>query len=163
MWVSGYERALGHGRAKVCPVMDEPAATRIATGKVWLVSWLPAILWAALIFFMSAVPGDGLPEMPVPQTDKLIHAAVFLVLSALCFRALARTTRLPPWAAMATAALLATLYGAGDEVHQMFTPGRNSDVADALADAVGAVAGALLAGALLMGAVKRHRARRRDG
>jgi VanZ family protein len=59
---------------------------------------------------------------------------------------------------MTTAALLATLYGAGDEVHQMFTPGRNSDIADALADAVGAAAGGLL-----MGAVKRHRTRRRDG
>jgi VanZ family protein len=138
--------------------MDEPAAAQIVTGKVWLLSWLPAILWAGLIFFMSAVPGDGLPEMPVPQTDKLIHAAVFLVLGAFCFRALARTTRLSPWPMMTTAALLATLYGAGDEVHQMFTPGRNSDVADALADAVGAAAGGLL-----MGAVKRHRTRRRDG
>lgn len=138
--------------------MDEPAVAPTVTGKVWLRSWLPAILWAALIFFLSAVPGDGLPKMPVPQTDKVIHAAVFLVLAALCFRGLARTTRLAPWPAMATAALLATLYGAGDEVHQMFTPGRNSDVADALADAVGAAAGGLL-----MVTVKRLRTRRRDG
>lgn len=107
---------------------------------------------------MSAIPGDGLPPLPMLQIDKLIHLAVYLVLGVLCFRALAATTRLRPLPLLAGAALLAAFYGAGDELHQMFTPGRHADLTDVLADAVGA-----LAGAWLMGATKRRRERRRDG
>ncbi|HET6282893.1 MAG TPA: VanZ family protein [Polyangia bacterium] len=139
---------------------DEMVRASGGPSSVWLslLAWLPPILWATLIFVLSAIPGDGLPPLPVAQTDKLIHAAVYLVLGVLCFRALARTTRLGPRAALAAAALLATLYGAGDELHQRFTPGRSPDLADVAADAFGAVAGVLL-----IGAVKRRRARRRDG
>ena len=39
--------------------------------------------------------------------------------------------------------LLATLFGVTDEIHQYFVPGRQADVFDVVADAVGALAGAL--------------------
>ena len=41
-----------------------------------------------------------------------------------------------------TAALLAVLYGLGDEVHQSFVPGRDASVGDVVADAAGALLGA---------------------
>jgi VanZ family protein len=40
--------------------------------------------------------------------------------------------------------LLTTLYGAFDEIHQWFTPGRSPDVHDLLADFLGATAGVLV-------------------
>jgi len=38
--------------------------------------------------------------------------------------------------------LIAAAYGATDELHQYFVPGRQADVADLLADAIGAIAAA---------------------
>jgi VanZ family protein len=40
------------------------------------------------------------------------------------------------------AVLLGILYGASDEVHQLFVPNRSSDVVDLLADTLGVMAGA---------------------
>lgn len=114
----------------------------------WLRAWLLPALWAGLIFAGSAIPGDGLPPLPGLQFDKLIHAAVYGVLGALALRALFRTTRLPPVTAIFTAAALAGLYGASDEFHQLFTPGRSADLVDLLADVLGAVGGAVLFGAV---------------
>ena len=42
----------------------------------------------------------------------------------------------------ALAIMLTTLWGITDEIHQAYVPGRNSDVQDVLADALGAVLGA---------------------
>jgi VanZ family protein len=110
----------------------------------WLRAWLPAIVWAALLFVASATPGRKLPPLPGANTDKLIHAGIYAVLGALCWRALRRTTRLSAARTVIVASALATLYGVSDEVHQAFTPGRTPDVHDALADAAGSLAGTLV-------------------
>ena len=52
------------------------------------------------------------------------------------------------------AVLLATLYGAFDEVHQAFTPGRSPDVRDVVADCLGAALG--VAAILLLIAIARR-------
>ena len=64
-----------------------------------------------------------------PPWDKLYHAGNFGVLAGLLYLASGRA-----WLALA----LASLYGAGDELHQAFVPGRSADAADWLADTVGA-------------------------
>ena len=46
------------------------------------------------------------------------------------------------WAMVALVAVLVSLYGVVDELHQSFTPGRDSSVLDWLADTVGGVVGA---------------------
>jgi len=100
--------------------------------------------WAALLFAASATPGNHLPPLPGTGTDKLVHGAIYAVLGALCWRGLRRTTRLPVARAVVVATALATLYGVSDELHQAFTPMRTPDIHDALADAVGSLAGALV-------------------
>jgi VanZ family protein len=100
-------------------------------------------LWGAvaahllLIFSLSSFP--QLPAPPGGFTDKQAHALAYGVLAALLCRALAggRLARVTVGRALA-AALLATAYGATDEWHQSFVPGRQSDAADLWADAVGA-------------------------
>ena len=82
----------------------------------------------------------------LPLKDKLVHFVEYLVLGGLCTYANLRTW---PWRhparTVALGAWIATAFGVSDELHQAFVPGRSSDIADVYADAIGAVAGALLA------------------
>jgi VanZ family protein len=106
--------------------------------KKTLLRWLPALAWAALIFFLSS--RRTLPEPPGPLAwDKLQHALGYAAGGFLLARAAGVRGR-----GLAVAIALGLLYGASDEVHQAFVPGRNSDVHDWLADAVGVVAGAFI-------------------
>jgi VanZ family protein len=69
--------------------------------------------------------------------DKLAHFGAYAVLGLLVARALPPRGRLP-WLAF----LLGSLYGASDEFHQHFVPGRSVDVFDWVADSLGVIAGA---------------------
>ena len=76
--------------------------------------------------------------------DKLAHATVFAVLTALLAVALQGRPPQPgarwalrPGAALAVAALLAGAVGVADELHQATLPGRVAGLDDLLADAVG--------------------------
>ena len=101
-----------------------------------LLGWMPAILWGAVIFALSAQP--TLPN-PASVGDKQAHAFAYGLLALLCLMALAGWR----WRRIASASLLgafviAVLYGVSDEFHQSFVPGRSPDVADVAADAMGA-------------------------
>jgi len=82
-----------------------------------------------------------------------VHGVLFGTLAALLVLALRGGHRWTPWRAAIGAALLATIYGATDEIHQMWNPERMPDVLDALANAVGAT----LAGALTLAVPCRNR------
>jgi VanZ family protein len=100
----------------------------------------------AAIFYASRGPGPDLP--PVENADKVLHAGAYGVLAGLAAWALARGRLRATTARMAlTAWAVAAVYGASDELHQCFVPGRQSDWRDLAADAIGAaaVAGALWA------------------
>jgi VanZ family protein len=70
--------------------------------------------------------------------DKLIHASVWCMLGALFALAAPRPTRRATLVAIAAA----VVFGASDELHQSFVPGRDASLLDLLADAVGATVGA---------------------
>ena len=96
--------------------------------------WGPALLWAGCIFLFS-----GFPTTPVPlehDLDKVAHFGAYFVLGALLSWGGTRRA-LPAVVAM----LIGSAYGASDEIHQMFVPGRFPDVIDWLADTAGAIAG----------------------
>lgn len=94
--------------------------------------------WAALLFALSSLPGGRVPTSPLsfPGDDKVVHAGVYAVLGGLLRVATGRT---------GAAVTLAAAYGASDEFHQSFVPGRDADVLDWLADVAGAVLGAAFA------------------
>jgi VanZ family protein len=75
--------------------------------------------------------------------DKLLHGAGYALLGALVAGALSGPARRPARVAL-LAALAAAAFGATDELHQAFVPGRSCDVRDWMADAVGALLGAAL-------------------
>lgn len=108
-------------------------------------AWWPAFGWAGFVFILSAIPGTQLPNVPGAQIDKVVHAAIYVVMGLLCLRGVRRASALTGGRAVIMAACIAALYGVTDELHQIFTPNRSPDWHDAVADAVGGLLGALLA------------------
>jgi VanZ family protein len=102
--------------------------------------WAPPLAWAATIFLLTSIPS---PQLSAPRgSDKVAHALVYGILGALTARSLlAAPRRRSAWIA---AALGLITYGALDEFHQRFIPGRFADVGDWAADSAGAVAGLTL-------------------
>jgi len=111
----------------------------------WLgpvIRWAPAVLWAAMIFGLSSM--SSLPAPPAGLTDKHAHFGTYGAFAALLVwgltdRSPSRTT----WGTVAAAVALATLYGASDEWHQSFVPGRDVSALDLAADAAGAAMAAV--------------------
>ena len=103
-----------------------------------LLHWLPAALWAALIFALSS--RSSVPTPGFAGGDKILHFGAYAVLGLLLAHA-ARRSGLPPLWAVA----IGLLYAASDEWHQGFVPGRMPDAADWIADAAGVVSGVWVA------------------
>jgi VanZ family protein len=98
----------------------------------------------ALIWVLSSMRLEGLPVHRVPLKDKGVHFVEFGVLGFFAAHAVRHTWgHRPVGRLIATAALIAFGWGVLDELHQAFVPGRNGDVRDIIADALGSVAGAV--------------------
>lgn len=98
---------------------------------------LPFLAWCVFIFTVSSIPQARIPNF-VNYTDKMVHAGVYFTLCWLAHVAF----RFQPAVFLRTHALLlawvfVVLFGISDEYHQMFTPGRTSEVLDLAADAAG--------------------------
>jgi VanZ family protein len=97
--------------------------------------FLSALAYMGLIFYLSSLP-DLVAPLQFSYGDKVLHLGEYGILSTLLMLA-----GLPPWPAFAISAV----YGATDELHQRFVPGRDGNGWDWAADA----AGAFLASAML--------------
>jgi VanZ family protein len=95
----------------------------------------------ALIFIGSSIPARMLPRSPIFSKDKLLHAAEYAALGALACRAALGRVR-TGWAVL-IGILVASVFGASDELHQLLVPGRQCDVFDWTADTAGGALGAL--------------------
>jgi VanZ family protein len=96
--------------------------------------FIPALLWASLIFVLSSRP--RLPDLPLTfdGIDKAAHALFFGILCAWVVFGVGHRGR----AALVVGMAATSLYGAFDEIHQMFVPGRSPDILDWIADTTGA-------------------------
>jgi VanZ family protein len=122
----------------------------------WLRAFGPALLYMLLIWGLSSFPIQ-VDFSRVPLRDKGVHFVEYGTLSVLLTHALRTTApQRNAVAIWASAALITVVWGAIDEIHQAYVPGRFSDVGDLIADACGAVTGALL---YLL--IRRHRDRTR--
>ena len=104
-----------------------------------LVRWLPAAAWLIVIFGLSSIPDHGPPRFQLVGFDKLAHLAEYAVLGFLVARAVS-PGRAAVWAVLA-GLLAGILVGSLDETYQRTVPGRDVDVLDVVADAVGARVG----------------------
>lgn len=108
--------------------------------------WRPSVLWALLIEAMVLWPNP--PEAPHGWTiiwldflklDRMVHAALFAVLTVLLIRAWLVAWR--PQRAAVAAFGLSAVFGAFTELQQHFIPTRAMEFGDFLADAAGAAVG----------------------
>jgi len=106
------------------------------------VAFLPALAYAGVIFYLSAQP-NPLPFLPrsILAQDKILHLVEYGGLATLLTWGL-RSLRVAPRRAFLIALLVASGYGASDEIHQYFVPNRECDVYDWMADTAGAALGA---------------------
>jgi len=98
--------------------------------------WAAVIAWMGVIFFLSAQ--SKLPDLTpgLPGLEEIGgHLIAYGVLAALLWWALRGTgVRYPAtWALV-----LAVSYGATDEFHQSFVPGRDMSLSDLMVDLIGA-------------------------
>ena len=96
----------------------------------------------ALIFVVSSIEVQVPAVRHFPLRDKGIHFVEYAILGWLCAGAALRTwADKPARYAAGVAIAVAVFWGLSDEIHQAFVPGRSSEVADFVADALGGVFG----------------------
>jgi VanZ family protein len=111
---------------------------------------LYAVAWGLFLLALTSWPSP--PEVPVvssiPDFDKVVHATLYGVQGFLLYFAIRWPGQRPLWVRVLTVGGLLALFGALDEVHQIWIPGRSAEVADALTDAIAGFAGAVVAAAV---------------
>jgi VanZ family protein len=103
----------------------------------WLRDWGPALLWAASIFMVSSLP--HVPVRMEHNLDKVFHYLAYVLFGAALSWGGARREM-----TAAAVAAIGIVYGGSDEIHQLFVPGRSSDVRDWIADSLGVATGVAL-------------------
>jgi VanZ family protein len=117
---------------------EERARGRV-TARARLLLWAPVALLLGYEFYLSAQSGHSLPTFGpwFPGKDKVEHL-VYFFLTGLCAVRAARFGE--GWSASKTAVFLilsGLLWGCSDEIHQSYTPGRDVEIGDVLADSAG--------------------------
>lgn len=114
--------------------------------KKFYIYHLPFILYLILIFVLSSIPGDSLPEVGFELNDKFIHAGIYFIAFLLSYLSFANIEK-PSFISknpLAFSLILTILYGLSDEFHQALVPNRSAEVYDFLADVGGSILGMIL-------------------
>ncbi|MFQ5800747.1 MAG: VanZ family protein [Candidatus Hydrothermarchaeales archaeon] len=112
--------------------------------------WLPFIVYAGFIFYLSAQPYIEIPGgiLFLDPESLLLHLIEYIPLGFLAARAVSKTPRLSSYDPFFFPVLISATYGLTDEAHQYFVPGRTASLLDATADALGVIFGVCLWGLL---------------
>ena len=120
---------------------------------------LPSIFIMCVSWYLSSQERVPMPDFK--DSDKMVHFVCFGILAASWSLWFSRGSWCnfragTPWRNAALCVLFTSLYGAVDEFHQSFTPGRCAGADDWLADTLGAVIGALACVIAARGLLNRH-------
>lgn len=104
--------------------------------KKFLIHWLPVLIWAGIIFYLSSVPDLKTELKQDFILRKIAHITEFAILAFLLFRAISaygyETKR-----AVIYVFIIALFYAFSDEFHQFFIEGRQCSFRDVAIDSVG--------------------------
>jgi VanZ family protein len=139
------------------PSLNEvPQRSRVPA---WLRAWWPALLWATCIFFLSTDffssdhTGSIIEPLlrwlfPAMQQDALdiihhiirksAHFVEYFIFALLLYRGVSGGRRSWHWSWALVAWLVAAVYSALDEIHQIFVPSRGPSAWDSLLDSTAA-------------------------
>lgn len=106
--------------------------------------YLPALIWASVIFYFSSLPSARVTQFSLGFDDLILHFAEYALLGFLLGLAFLHPSERHRWQWVVLACLVGILYGASDEIHQSFVPGRHATVSDFLADSIGTITGTAL-------------------
>lgn len=98
--------------------------------------WLGLPAYCLFIYWLSAQEKLPTPDIFTFQ-DKILHFGAYFIMAVFAWLAFRHWRVSSRWLAW-TVVLFCSLYGASDEFHQSFVPGRSPSVLDWLADSSGA-------------------------
>ena len=102
-------------------------------------------IWLAILYHVSNSVPTEMPQMVVPQQDKILHFVFFLGGGVVLAASLRLVAKLEGIRLLLTVAVVMGLLGALDEYNQQFIPGRSGlSLEDWIADMSGAIAGVAL-------------------
>ena len=102
-------------------------------------------IWLAILYHVSNSVPTEMPQMVLPQQDKILHFVFFLGGGVVLAASLRLVAKLEGIRLLLTVAVVMGLLGALDEYNQQFIPGRSGlSFEDWIADMSGAIAGVAL-------------------
>jgi VanZ family protein len=124
--------------------LTRPWLPREASGAEKFFRAVPTLVYMGAIHYVSSIPLAVLPILPYAD-DRALHFAVYfglgilLMFTAAAFATIRRSAR-----AYLPCGAIGVLYGAIDEWHQSFVPGRDPSMIDWAFDAGGVLAAMVL-------------------
>jgi VanZ family protein len=108
--------------------------------KVLLV-YTPLVLYWIILLTATSLPANDIPALGL--YDKFYHLAAYAVLSFFLNLTLIyqRKSKFLFEKSAIAAIIISSIYGALDEIHQLFVPGRSAEILDWAADLIGAFLG----------------------
>ena len=105
-------------------------------------AWTAVGLWLVLQLTLTSLPGNDIPVSTPHPIDWIGHFGMYFGLGFL----MARAGVLRGWSVrrMAVVAALLSVFGALDELHQLFIPGRDCELGDWIVDSLGGAGGVLV-------------------
>jgi VanZ family protein len=99
--------------------------------------WLPPLVWAGLIFYLSNIP-DLSSGLEYDFTlRKCAHVTEYFIFTFLLYRAFKGGLQLNHLSLFLYPSVIAYIYALSDEFHQHFVAGRHGCFTDTLIDAIG--------------------------
>lgn len=107
---------------------------------------LPLLVYSGAIFWASHQSAPFTPDLGFQWQDKLYHFGAYFMYGLVVLFALpALFPRLSQRKTTLVIIIAVMCYGASDEFHQYFIPGRSSEILDWCADSLGGIAAAVMA------------------
>jgi len=97
-----------------------------------------------IIFILSSVPSDNIPQVQFILSDKLVHLMVYTILGVLLGWRLGKVRKDTKGLCWRNSFFIGIFYAIFDEVHQIFVPGRQFDIWDITFDIIGLFIGILI-------------------
>jgi len=100
----------------------------------------PWLFLMIVIFVQSSIGSLNLPDIEFDLADKLVHFVVFGILGILLARGIRNSNiKFLKDNFLYLTILICIIFGASDEIHQYYVPGRHSSLEDWIADIFGII------------------------